>query len=50
MMKILFFGYKECPYSSDACNYLKQLDCEVTSIFSNSRSVDEEVSEISVYL
>tara|TARA_Y100001937_G_scaffold74566_1_gene101471 strand:- start:3675 stop:4337 length:663 start_codon:yes stop_codon:yes gene_type:complete len=44
-MKILFFGYKECPYSSDACNYLKQLDCEVTSIFSNSRKdkIPEEI-------
>ena len=36
-MKILFFGYKDCPYSSDALNYLKQLNCEVTSVFSNSR-------------
>lgn len=44
-MKILFFGYKECPYSFDALNYLKQLNCEVTSVFSNSRKdrIPEEI-------
>jgi len=36
-MKILFFGQKDCPYSTNAFEFLKLLNYEITAVWSISR-------------
>ena len=44
-LDILFFGKKECPYSEEALNYLKQKNTNVTIVLSENR-FDKVPSEI----